>query len=67
VYSQLLAVPFDLNTLEVTGDWVSILENIAGRVLPKSGTLAYISQTVFGEKSGLKIFIPHFIVNQPNK
>ncbi len=42
--ANLLAVPFDLDKLEVTGGPVSILEGIRGGAFSNSGTLVYVSQ-----------------------
>jgi Tol biopolymer transport system component len=46
----LVAVPFDLDTMEVKGGPVPLLENIRARALSDSGTLVYVPGTV---RSGL--------------
>jgi eukaryotic-like serine/threonine-protein kinase len=49
--SNLYAVPFSLDRLEVTGGHVTILENIKEYAFSESGTLAYIPQTSGGSVS----------------
>jgi Tol biopolymer transport system component len=43
--TSLLAVPFDLKTMEMKGGPVSLLENIRSAFLSDSGTLVYIPET----------------------
>ena len=50
--ASLLAVPFDLGSLEVKGGPVSILEGIEAAVISESGTLVYIPQSRASSLSG---------------
>ncbi len=54
VYTQsnnLLAIPFDLNKLKVTGSPVSILEGLSNFAFSKSGTLVYIPTPAIATES----------------
>ena len=44
-YFNLMAAPFDLDTLEATGDSVTVLKGISEVIISKSGTLVYLSQS----------------------
>jgi Tol biopolymer transport system component len=42
--NNLFAVPFDLDKLEVAGDYASVLEGVSGVAFSDSGTLVYVPQ-----------------------
>jgi eukaryotic-like serine/threonine-protein kinase len=48
---SLFAIPFDLDTLEVTGEPVSMLEGIRRVAASHSGTLVYVSQPAIAAES----------------
>jgi serine/threonine protein kinase/Tol biopolymer transport system component len=49
---DLFAVPFDPDSLELTGNHVRMLEGIISVALSESGTLAYISETAIAPETG---------------
>jgi Tol biopolymer transport system component len=46
--ANLFAVPFDLDKLEVAGDYASVLEGVSGVAFSDSGTLVYVPQPAAG-------------------
>jgi eukaryotic-like serine/threonine-protein kinase len=57
---NLLAVPFDLKRLEVTGGSIPVLEEVAAYAISNSGTLVYFSQPRLAAetKRGATVLVP---------
>ena len=53
VEERLLAVPFDLDSLEVTGSPVPLLENVLSFAIAENGTLAYVPSANVGDRRRL--------------